>query len=278
MRSFLNSTLRQSVGGVLRKHFGDISRLDDHEVVRLANMLADRSWVLEFSDMETLETFCGKMWAHNPRNKDRTLAMFMRGVDTHDFSTKRDQGVLYSGIYFLSNHYKTRLGMFLEDTKSEDELKKVADIKKFADKEVKMRDYAAAYALIKRKKVIEDTPGGKWLKSNEEKLNILGDNAKNSVWSYASKKFVDGMSGEVDVFLAFPAFKSTNRSLEGHVLFRNPLVTKIVYHLEHGTNPNVSLPPEAFKGGIRTNKTPEGKPRTIVAKGKEVVFKVARDL
>jgi hypothetical protein len=183
------------------------------------------------------------------------LRPFRDAVDILSFRVPKDTGALYSGQYSTFPDYSLRGGT------ASGALKAKQPIDRFASSKIRMRDVVLAQ---QKKHPIDCTEGGRWLlKFNLQTLE--NRETEQAVWSAASEKYVQNLKGEVEVYLAFPEFERMFRSVEGHALFKNPNVGRIVYFLEHGSSRLANMPPELFGAGIVRH-----------ARGKELVFRVAR--
>jgi hypothetical protein len=138
---------------------------------------------------------------------DMTLTgLFCHAVSLLQFEVASGAGLLYSGEYGVF-----RSGGELEHVK----LWQVAD-----------------RTRGRGKMPIFTTSGGRWL--NDSALaSFLGADGEDEVWRRASAKYVKALVGNVDVVLAYPEFDSIFRSVEGRLLFANPQVARITYHVEH---------------------------------------------
>jgi hypothetical protein len=246
----LDSQTIRAVLGTYGAH--DLYRTDDHEIARrFGHLISGATRFRTISDVETAITFLSK--------EGRVLAseyirLFETAVDLLSFRTPKDTGILYSGQYSRFVEHDTRGGTASGDR----QIGKL--IGQFADSTVKMRTVALSRA---GKCPIDKTEGGRWLLRFNLAF-VIGGPAEQAIWARASAKLVRNFEGEVEVFLAFPEFDRVFRSVEGHTLFQNPNVTRIVYFLEHGSSRLATMPPELFAAGIVRQ-----------VRGKELVFRVA---
>ncbi|MBL8295836.1 MAG: hypothetical protein JNN08_28595 [Bryobacterales bacterium] len=253
----LHDTLRQSLAAAVSKRFGDVSRLSDYELARLAERLQDRRFLLDLRDLQTLSAFSRTPWAERPESDIDRLEVILREVEHLDFAPKADRGVLYSGAYCLSSEPQLRMGSFNFDTEVSGEEKRFTG---------NTSGGAYQYANSRSKTVIEMTSGGHWIKQNEDELRKLGGGLVDLVWAYASGKFVQALAGQVDVFLSYPLFEKTYRIAETLLLFKNQRVTRITYYLEHGSVRKEMLPAELSGPGVA---------KTVTKRNKTLVFRLS---
>lgn len=144
---------------------------------------------------------------------DYFTALFIEAVGLLDFSTKKDEGVLYSG------KVQGRFGSY-------------------------MSTHAKQYSAQHSKRPLVFTEGGAWLNDFEPISAKLGTKSADIIWQMASISYVNLLRGDVIIFLANPEYHSIFRRPiygEGGALYRNPNVQRILYVIEHSA-PNFDQP------------------------------------
>lgn len=251
----MDATWSQRVRAVLSANDSHaIWRMNDNDVAKCFHHLIGTTRFRNLNDVEVAIKFLsleGRAYARE------FALLFENGVDLLSFRTAKDTGILYSGQYSSFGEHNMRGGTSSGDRRIGQLIGHAADYT------VKMQAVALSRAASSNKCVIDKTEGGRWLLKFNLKF-FMDSQSERAVWSKASAKFVRGLEGEVEVFLSFPEFERVFRSVEGHALFENQKITRIVYFLEHGKNRMANMPQELFGDGVVRH-----------AKGKELVFRVA---
>lgn len=224
-------------------HVTDGSVLTDAEIVRLGRERLAASGAIE--DLLLVETMIRQVCSAPVLDLQALIGLLERGRDLLGCrSTRLDEGVLFSGKL----HWVEDDGEFVQagfSSKRTDQEVRALNRRTVAIDET--RRVATEWAESKDKLVIGMTPGGAWLDDwLEHRLpGYLDDKEKEGIWDRSSKIFVESLSGEVDVFLAYPWREKTYRSVEARPLFDNPNVTRIDFHILHAV-------PEEVKAKVRS--------------------------
>ena len=95
---------------------------------------------------------------------------------------------------------------------------------------------------------------------------LIGGQAEDAIWVRATGKFIEALSGEVEVFLGSAEFDRVLRLTPAHPIFKIPEIKRIVYYLDDAAGRIPNPPAELYTNGVVKQ-----------AFGKQLVFRAQRN-
>jgi hypothetical protein len=225
----------------------EISRLDDHQVRAASiSVLHAGASLRNLADIATVLAFFSRSVAGDQIGLRQLLE---RAVELLDFSVDPNRGLLYSGQYAtLADPWQP------PDSRLTDQIRAGSNTPG-TEQTPGARQAAAG------KTAIGQTDAGRWLLRWNLRYLIGGD-GEDAIWVRATGRFIEALSGEVEVFLAFAEFDRVFRALPAHPIFKIPEIKRIVYYLDDNAGRILNPSPELFNAGVVKQ-----------AFGKELVFR-----
>jgi hypothetical protein len=204
----------------------DLGRLDDHQVRAAARaLLTSGARLRSLSDIQTVLAF----FSDSPAGDRMGLRQLLdRAIDLLEFTVEPDKGLLYAG------QYATMQNLWM---KPDDRL--VAEIRAAAPLPSGAAD----------KTTIAHTRGGKWL-LRWNLRSLVASEGEGAAWAHATKRFMDALSGDVEVLLSFNEYDPLLRKPDWHPLYEVPGVKKVIYYLDDDSRRLMNPPKELFGEGV----------------------------
>jgi hypothetical protein len=255
MQSLLARTLDQQIRSILATHWiSNVRGMTEKEVGRAFDHLVHRQLLSTMTEIEIAISH----YLELAGSRKHLIDIYENAVDLLSFKTMKDSVVLYSGQYELAAANTTSSRARVPAKQGTD----TEQAARGADAIIKMYRAAQEHARKHHKVTIGQTEGGRWLEARKFE-SFVGKAEEDAFWRKGSLKLVELLQGEVEVFLAYPDPASVYRTIEGHALFRNPAVTRVTYHLEHGRAAGSSADFKALEKGVERD-----------FRGKKLVFMV----
>jgi hypothetical protein len=213
----------------------EVARLDDHQVRQASRALLHSGASLRnLSDITTILTFFSGSAAGD---RIGLRQLIDRAVELVDFSVDPNRGLLYSG------QYATSADPWAPPDKRLTPQIRAGSNTPGTDAPAGTRQAAAG------KTTIGQTSGGRWLLRWNLRY-LIGGEGEDAIWLRATGRFMEALSGEAEVFLAYAEFDRVFKGPPAHPIFKIPEIKRIVYYLDDPAGRILNPPPELFTTGV----------------------------
>ena len=228
----------------------EVSRLDDHQLHAASGALLHSAASLRnLLDVATVLAFFSRSVAGD---RIGLRQLFDRAIELLDFSVDPNAGLIYSG------QYATYADMWLPP-----DFRLTAQICARSNAPG-IEAPTGTLQAAQGKTVLGETQAGRWLLAWNLRY-LIGGQAEDAIWARATGRFIEALSGEVEVFLGSAEFDRVLRLTPAHPIFKIPEIKKIVYYLDDAAGRIPNPPAELYTTAVLKQ-----------AFGKQLVFRATK--